>query len=167
VADAEQAGGKPARNLESAGRTFGFAAVVLLAVGADVAIVEVYPGTVPAARNTSFVDIIFASRMVIVAMRVVLLFAAAYVAMSMVGLIASRRWIAELGPFKASDPIALIGQSAGVFEADLADAVETVAALKRRLDASDEALAAARSEVADLLDQIATIDAQHGRADAT
>jgi hypothetical protein len=49
---------------------------------------------------------------VILAVRIALLFAAAYVAVSVVGLVANRRWLVALGPFRASDPIARLGNGA-------------------------------------------------------
>jgi hypothetical protein len=144
--------------LERAGQLFGFVLLALLAAGIVFAIIGIYPHKVPTGKNPSFIDNIFDSRIVILAMRIVLLFAAAYVAVSVVGLIASRRWIAELGPFKASEPLARLERGAEALEKDLADAVETIETLEQRLEDSDEALASARSDIADLLDHIDTME---------
>jgi hypothetical protein len=124
-----QAESETATNLERAGQVFGSVILALLAAGIVFAIIGIYPHKIPAARNPSFVDNIFASRIVILAMRIALLFAAAYVAVSVVGLVANRRWIAELGPFKASEPLARLDESAAAMESDLAEALGTIGEL--------------------------------------
>jgi chromosome segregation ATPase len=85
---------------------------------------------------------------------VALIFAAGYVVISVVGLIVGRRWLAELGPFKASEPIARLERGAEGLEKDLGDALGIVEDLKQRLFESDEALTQARSDIAFLLDQV-------------
>jgi hypothetical protein len=89
---------------------------------------------------------------------VALIFAAAYVVISIVGLIVGRRWLAELGPFKASDPIAQLGRGTEVVEKDLGDAAEDLDHLKRRLVESDEALAEARSVIESLVRRTDTME---------
>src|ERR1700689_1737947 len=84
----------------------GVAVLLALVAAAALAIAQIYPNKLPTTRNPSFVDNIFDSRVVILLVRVALIFAAGYVVISVVGLIVGRRWLAELGPFKASEPIA-------------------------------------------------------------
>ncbi len=144
--------------LERAGQVFAVVILVLLAAGIVFAVIGIYPHRIPAEKNPNFVDNIFASRVVILAARITLLFAAAYVAVSVVGLIANRRWISQLGPFKASDPIARLGHSAEALESDLQDAVETIQKLEQRLVESDESLGKARTDIEVLLDHIDTIE---------
>ncbi len=99
------------------------AALVYLAV---LAVIQIYPHQLPPTKNPSFVDNIFDSRVVIVIVRVALIFAAGYVVISVVALIAGRRWLSQLGPFKASYPIARLDQSAEALEGDLQEAVGTI-----------------------------------------
>ncbi len=79
------------------------------------------------------------------AVDVALLFAAGYVVISVVGLILGRRWIAELGPFKASEPIARLERGAEALEKDLTDALETVEDLERQLVDNGVALSQSQS----------------------
>jgi uncharacterized membrane protein len=133
----------------------GVAVLLALVAAAVLAVAQIYPNKLPTTKNPSFVDNIFDSRVVILLIRVALIFAAGYVVM---GLIVGRRWLAELGPFKASEPIARLERGAEALEKDLGDALETVEALKQRLFESDEALAQAWSDIELLLDQVDTIE---------
>jgi phosphotransferase system glucose/maltose/N-acetylglucosamine-specific IIC component len=155
MADSENGGtSEQTSALERAGQVFAVFILVLLAAGIVFAVVGIYPHKIPTTKNPSFVDDIFASRVVILAVRITLLFASAYIAVSVVGLIASRRWIAELGPFKASEPIARLDESAAAMEADLGDALKTIEDLERRLLESDETLAEADGHIGALLDVV-------------
>ena len=139
----------------------GLVLVVLasLIAAAALAVIQIYPHQLPATKNPSFVDNIFDSRVVILVVRVALMFAAGYIVISVVGLIIGRRWLAELGPFRASEPIARLDRGTEALERDLADALETVEGLEERLVESDHALARARSDIATLLDHIDTMEA--------
>ena len=132
--------------------------LLLLAAGIVFAVVGIYPHQVPTTKNPSFIDNIFASRVVILATRIALMFAAAYVAVSVVGLIASRRWLSQIGPFKASDPIAQLDRSTETLEEGLQDAVETIGDLECRLIDSDDALAKGQDDIELLLEHIDTIE---------
>ena len=131
-----------------------------LVYAAVLAIVQIYPHKLPTTANPSFVDNIFDSRVVILVVRVALIFAAGYIVISVVGLIIGRRWLSQLGPFKASDPIARLDQSAEELESDLQEAVDTIQVLEQRLVESDDALAKAQTDLEVLLDHIDTIEAK-------
>jgi hypothetical protein len=137
-------------------------AVVLAALiaAATLAVVQIYPHQLPSTKNPSFVDNIFDSRVVILVVRVALMFAAGYIVISVVGLIVGRRWLAELGPFKASEPIAQLDRSTKTLETDLANALEMVDGLEERLLESDDAIAQAHSDIATLLDHIDTMETE-------
>jgi uncharacterized membrane protein len=132
--------------------------LVALVAAAVLAVAQIYPSRLPATKNPSFVDNIFDSRVVVLLIRVALIFAAGYVVISIVGLIVGRRWLAELGPFKASEPIARLERGAEAVEKDLGDALQTVEDLKQRLIESDDALAQARSDLELLLAHIDTME---------
>lgn len=132
--------------------------LVALVAAAGLAAAQIFPSQLPTTKNPSFVDNIFDSRVVILLIRVAIIFAAGYVVISVVGLIVGRRWLAELGPFKASEPIAQLERGTEVLEEDLGDAGEDVEYLKRRLIESDEALAQARSVIEFLLRRIDTME---------
>ena len=141
----------------------GIAMLLALVVAAALAVAQIYPSRLSTTTNPSFVDNIFDSRVVVLLIRVALIFVAGYVVISVVGLIVGRRWLAELGPFKASEPIARVERGAEVLDTDLDDAQETVEGLQRRLVESDDALAQARLEIQFLVDRIATLQSQKER----
>ncbi len=140
----------------------GVVVVVLaaLASAAVLAVIQIYPHQLPTTKNPSFVDNIFDSRVVILIVRVALIFAAGYIVISVVGLIVGRRWLSQLGPFKASDPIARLDESAEALESDLREAVDTIQELEQRLVESDESLAKAQTDIGALLDLVDTIEAK-------
>lgn len=136
----------------------GVAVLIALGVGAVFAVIGIYPHKVPVPKNPSFVDDIFISRTVVLFVRIAVIFAAGYVVISVVGLILGRRWLAELGPFKASEPIARLERGAEALEADLEDALKTIEDLQSRLRSSDETLAEANGHIGALLDHIDTME---------
>jgi hypothetical protein len=160
------ADGQEPEGQESPGQPWWQTAIGVVIVVAIVAlavylIIEAIPHHVSNAKNPSFVDNIFANAVVLLAARLALLATAVYVVVSVAGLIGGRRWLAELGPFKASQPISRLDQGADALEKSLEDAVETVQALEQRLEDTDEALREARSHIAALLDHIDTIEGQN------
>jgi hypothetical protein len=138
----------------------GVVVLAALLVAAGFAVAQIYPNKLPTTKNPSFVDNIFDSRIVILLVRVALIFAAGYVVISVVGLIVGRRWLAELGPFKASEPIAQLNQSAEALEKDLGEALQTIESLEERLLESDKTLAEANGHIGALLDHIGTMEAE-------
>jgi hypothetical protein len=130
---------------------------VLLSFSGLVA-VEIFPHNVQNARNPSFVDNIFANPAVLMAVRIALVGGAVYVLVSVVALMGGRRWLSELGPFKATAPITRLDESAVAMEADLGDALETIEDLEQRLQDSDATLAQANGHIDALLDVIDTLE---------
>jgi hypothetical protein len=133
------------------------AVLLALGVAAILAVAQIYPSQLPTTKNPSFVDNIFDSRVVVLLLRVALIFTAGYVVISVVGLIVERRWLAELGPFKASEPIARVERGAEAIEHDLGAALEAVEDLEQRLVESAEALTQARSDIEFLVERIDTL----------
>ncbi len=146
--------------LERISQAFAVLVLVLLAAGIGFAVIGIYPNKIPTIKNPSIVDNIFDSRVVILAARIALMFAAAYVAVSVVGLIASRRWLSQLGPFRASDPIARLDESGEALESDLHGALEAIQELEQRLAESDDALAKTRVDIGALLDHLDMMEAE-------
>lgn len=152
-------GAAPQKRRPAAWQTLAAVAVLgCLVAAAVLAVAQIYPSQLPATKNPSFVDNIFDSRVVILLIRVAIIFAAGYVVVSVVGLIVGRRWLAELGPFKASEPVAQLERGTEVLKTDLDDGVEGVEYLKRRLAESDQALTQARSAIQFLVGRIDTME---------
>ncbi len=159
----DEAGKDATEEPDVARRISAIAVLAALGVGVVFAIVGVYPHRIPVPRNPSFVDDIFLSRIVLLSVRIAVMFAAGYVVVSVVGLILGRRWLSELGPFKASDPIARLERGAEAVQADLQDALTTIEDLEGRLLASDQRLAEANGHIGALLGHIDRIEARKER----
>lgn len=145
----------------------GVGVLTALVVAAVLAVVQIYPHKLPTTANPSFVDNIFDSRVVILGVRVALIFAAGYIVISVVGLIVARRWLSQLGPFKASDPIARLDNNAQLLDSGLQDAIDTIQDLEQRLVESDESLAKAQTDIDALVALIDTIEAKKEGTNAT
>ncbi len=138
----------------------GVVMVAALVAAAVLAVIQIYPHKLPATANPSFIDNIFDSRIVILGVRVALIFAAGYIVISVVGLIIARRWLSQLGPFKASDPIARLDSNAQLLESDLQEAVDTIQELEQCLVESDESLSKAQADIDALVALVDTIEAK-------
>lgn len=125
-------------------------ATVLLIVG-------IYPDDLPTKANPGFIDTIFASKIVIVASRVAVLFIAAYAVISVVGLIARRQFLTRVGPLQVSDSVARLDQEAEFLRSMLSDAQQTIDLLERRLADSDQELRDTRTDLQNLLAALGTM----------
>ena len=143
-------------------RAVGIAVLLGLAALVVVWVVEAFPHHVRNGKNPNFLDNIFANPVVLATVRITLLAAAVYVVVSVFALMGGRRWLSEFGPVKTTEPIANLDQSAQALESDLAEALETVEDLEQRLAESDAALADARTDIANLLDHVDTMEAKKG-----
>jgi hypothetical protein len=127
----------------SAERRSQFSALLIAVASVVLAVfvfIQLIPGRVRSAANPSFVDNIFDNTAVLVAVRLALLAGAMYVIVSVGALIKDRRWLSQLGPFKASDQIVHLNQGAEAVERNIQDAVETIEELNRRLGENNDAL---------------------------
>jgi hypothetical protein len=141
--------------------------LVALSIGIVIVVIEILPHHVKNATNPSFIDNIVANPIVIAALRLGLMFGVVYIAVSVVGLIGGRRWLSQLGPLKASDPIRELDKTAEGLKTELSRAIETIEDLEQRLSDSDGALAKARTDIAELLDHLDTMEGKNGEAHAT
>jgi hypothetical protein len=122
------------------------------------AVVEAFPHHVKNARNPSFVDDIVANPVVIFALRLAVFFAVVYVGVSVVGLLGGRRWLSQLGPFKASEPIVRLDSNGGQLRSELEQAIGTTIDLDQRLAESAQSLTEAQVDIGRLLDRVDTME---------
>jgi hypothetical protein len=143
-------------------RGYGGYLLPILALGlGTLFFIEVLPSHVTSLTNPSWLDDIFASRIVLALVRVGLVAGAVYVFVSVVALITEGRWLAELGPAKASkakQPVGALAAKAGAY----GDERDTRANLEQVLVQSDDELAEARAVIAALIDHIATLESTGG-----
>lgn len=83
-------------------RTPIFIALVLVV---SMAITDAVLAPAPAPEQPSFIDMVLASRAVVVAIRIAIVFAALFVVLSIVALIARRQWLTRVGPVEVSDRV--------------------------------------------------------------
>jgi hypothetical protein len=111
------------------------AAILLLAAAGIYAIGDAVLAPTPAPEHPGFVDAVLASRAVMAAIRLAIIFAAAFVVGSVVALAGQERWLTRVGPVEVSDLDAVNQRRGG----EIAEARETIAKLRQQLAADDEA----------------------------
>lgn len=123
------------------------AAPILLALAAAAfAIGDAILAPTPVATSPGFIDTLLASRAVVAAIRVAIIFASCFVVASVVALIAKGQWLTRVGPVRVSE---VSGVSAGTehLERSLENARETIAQLNADITKSSQMLdRAARRE---------------------
>jgi hypothetical protein len=75
-------------------------AVLALVIG--LAIADAVLAPTPSSNHPDFIDTVLASRAVVAAIRLAIIFAAAFVVLSVVALVAERRWLRRVGPVEVS-----------------------------------------------------------------
>ncbi len=143
-------------------KAIGVVALIALAVGVVFAVIGIYPNKIPASKNPSFVDDIFASRVVVLSVRIALMFAAGYVVISVVGLIIGRRWLTQVGPFRTDAPVAELNQEAEQTQEALGSALATIDTLEERLKESDRALERSNTDLTAVLAYLDSIERDKG-----
>jgi hypothetical protein len=108
---------------------------VALGIVFSIAAADATLAPVPASKEPGFIDTILASRAVIAAIRIAIVFAAAFLVLSVIALIASRRWLARVGPVEVS--------------AKVPDITVEKRDLEERLDEARAAIARLESNAAD------------------
>jgi hypothetical protein len=111
-------------------------AILLLAAAGIYAIGDAVLAPTPAPEHPGFVDAVLASRAVIAAIRLAIIFAAAFVVGSVVALAGQERWLTRVGPVEASD-LDAVNQRRGE---RLEQTLETIDKLRQQLAADDELL---------------------------
>jgi hypothetical protein len=93
----------------------------------------------PISRSPGFVETILASRAVVAAVRIAVIFAAAFIVVSVVALTAKRRWPTRIGPVHIREDVS--GQEAdnGQLREKLEIAEETINDLERLVASTEKA----------------------------
>jgi hypothetical protein len=79
------------------------AAILLLAAAGIYAIGDAVLAPTPTPEHPGFVDAVLASRAVIAAIRLAIIFAGAFVVASVVALVRQERWLTRVGPVQVSE----------------------------------------------------------------
>jgi uncharacterized protein YlxW (UPF0749 family) len=97
------------------------------------AIGEAVFAPVPVPREPGFVDTILGSRAVVAAIRVAIVFAAAFVVLSVVALAAKGQWLVRVGPVQVSERVSNLDAENQRLEESLECARKTIEDLEREL----------------------------------
>lgn len=100
--DPSDASGTPLLSSRAQGR-LSLALLALLVAGAGAVAFTTLVEGAPTKDDPGFIDVIFASSITVAATRAAIVFAAGYVAASVVGLVLARRWLIRFGPVEASE----------------------------------------------------------------
>jgi hypothetical protein len=84
----------------------------------------------PASREPGFIDTVLASRAVVASIRIAIVFAAAFVVLSVVALIANRQWLTRVGPVEVTEKVSDLAIEMRCLEKDLQVAEETISKLE-------------------------------------
>lgn len=108
------------------------AAWIALILVVSLAIADAVLAPVPAPEEPDFIDAILASRAVIAALRIAIVFAALFVALSVVALISRRQWLTRVGPVEV-EKVDVLGADSGGLEERVKDANQAIEALEERV----------------------------------
>lgn len=101
-------------------------ALLVLFVGGIYAIGDAVLAPAPSPDHPGFVDTVLGSRAVVAAIRLAVIFAAAFVVVSVVALVARGQWLTRIGPVQVAEPVSELRVSRQQLDAVLGMARETV-----------------------------------------
>jgi hypothetical protein len=107
---------------------------LILVISAAIADAALAP--TPAPEHPDFIDTVLASRAVVIALRIAVVFAALFVVLSVVALIARRQWLTRIGPVEVSD----LSAENQRLRQELAEAKRMVDHLRQKISISDRML---------------------------
>jgi hypothetical protein len=113
--------------------------VILFAAGIF-AIGDAVFAPAPVAENPGFIDTVLASRAVVAALRLALIFASAFIVISVVALIVRRQWLVKVGPVQVSEQVSDLDAENRRLKESLENARETIDNLKQDLAESNRVL---------------------------
>ncbi len=103
------------------------ALIILVSLASADAVLS--PAPVP--KQSNFIDTFLASKAVVVAIRIAVIFAALFVVLSVAALIVRRQWLTRVGPVEVSDRVFRLSAENQRLEECLADAYQTIENLER------------------------------------
>ena len=106
--------------------------LILFAAGAY-AIGDAFLAPTPAPKQPGFIDTVLASRAVVAAIRLAIIFAGVFVVVSVVALIARRQWLTRVGPVQVSEQVSDIDAENRRLKESLENARDTIDNLKQDL----------------------------------
>jgi mannose/fructose/N-acetylgalactosamine-specific phosphotransferase system component IIC len=112
-------------------------ATILLALVGVYAVGDAVFSPVTTPSSPGFLEVILASRAVVAAVRIAVIFAAAFIVVSVVALIAKGRWLTRVGPVQITGDVSGLEVEVERLEASLAKSFATVDNLRQELSEKD------------------------------
>lgn len=117
------------------------AAWIVLIFATALATTDAVLAPTPAPKQPDFIDTILASRAVVAAIRIAIVFAGIFVVLSVIALIARRQWLTRVGPLEVSDRVSelkaenqRLGRSLKYAEQAIGDLEQELAGTNQVLD---------------------------------
>jgi hypothetical protein len=110
-----------------------FSALLVLAAIAAYAIGDAVSAPAPVPKEPGFIDTVLGSRAVVAAIRLAIVFAAAFVALSVIALAAKGQWLVRVGPVQVSERVSGLGAENRRLKERLANANEAIGDLEAEL----------------------------------
>lgn len=108
-------------------------ALLVLLVAGIYAIGDAVLAPAPTPEDPGFVDTVLGSRAVVASIRLALIFAGAFVVVSVVALIVRGQWLTKVGPVQVSERVSDVGAEIRRLEGSLEEAEETIDDLEQDL----------------------------------
>jgi hypothetical protein len=112
------------------------ALVVIVAAGVY-AVGDAILSPAPIARSPGFVETVLASRAVVASIRIAVIFAAAFIVISVVALVAKRQWPTRIGPVQFADQVSGLDEENEQLRKSLENARDEVYCLRLDLAGSN------------------------------
>ena len=109
------------------------AAWIALTFVVALAITDAALAPAPTPKQPNFVDVFLASRAVVTAVRVAIIFVALFVVLSVIALIARRQWLTRVGPVEVSGEVSDLTAETQTLEKRLEAAHQIIDGLKQEL----------------------------------
>ena len=104
---------------------------IALILVVSLAIADAVLSPAPMSKQSNFIDTFLASKAVVAAIRIAIIFAALFVVLSVLALIVRRQWLTRVGPVEVSDRVFGLSAENQRLEERLADANQTIENLER------------------------------------
>ena len=108
-------------------------ALLFVALAGAYAIGDAVVAPAPAPAEPGFIDTVLGSRAVVAAVRIAVIFAAAFIAASVVALIARGQWLTRVGPIQVSDRLHTLEAENQRLESSLSTMKKTFAEVQKEL----------------------------------
>ena len=108
-----------------------FFAVLIIVI--SIATADAVFAPAPVSRTPDFIDTILASRAVVAAIRITLIFAAVFVVLSVAALATQRRWLVRVGPLEVSDRVSHLSTENRRLEKEIEEANRAIEELEQPL----------------------------------